>query len=107
MSAICTFFLTMSLYPDVQLKAQQELDAVLGEGKTPTFEDRPSLPYVEAIFQEVMRWHPAIPMGMQKNLLMHWTQLRLFAKVYLMTQSKISYTMDITFPKVSSCLSNC
>ncbi|KAK7434380.1 cytochrome p450 [Stygiomarasmius scandens] len=64
MSAISTFFLAMSLYPNVQQKAQQELDTVLGPGKLPTFEDRASLPYVEAVYREVMRWHPAIPMGL-------------------------------------------
>ncbi|THU99695.1 cytochrome P450, partial [Dendrothele bispora CBS 962.96] len=65
MSAICTFFLAMSLYPDVQRKAQQELDTVLGHGKLPTFDDRSSLPYIDAIYLEVMRWHPAIPLGVQ------------------------------------------
>ncbi|KAF5367770.1 hypothetical protein D9758_009822 [Tetrapyrgos nigripes] len=64
MSAIATFFLAMSLYPDVQRKAQQELDSVLGPGKLPTFADRDFLPYIEAIYREVMRWHPAIPMGL-------------------------------------------
>ncbi|THU95211.1 cytochrome P450 [Dendrothele bispora CBS 962.96] len=64
MSAICTFFLAMSLYPDIQLKAQQELDTVLGRGKTPTFDDRSSLPYIEAVYREVMRWHPALPVGL-------------------------------------------
>ncbi|KAF5360076.1 hypothetical protein D9758_007556 [Tetrapyrgos nigripes] len=64
MSAISTFFLAMSLYPDVQSKGQEELDAILGKGRMPTFDDRPSLPYIEAIFREVMRWHPALPMGL-------------------------------------------
>ncbi|KAK7438218.1 hypothetical protein VKT23_018149 [Stygiomarasmius scandens] len=63
MSAISTFFLAMSLYPDVQVKAQRELDQVIGPGKLPTFDDRPSLPYVEAVYREVMRWHPALPTG--------------------------------------------
>jgi cytochrome P450 len=63
MSAIATFFLAMSLYPDVQRKAQKELDTVLGPGKIPTFADRESLPYIDAIYREVMRWHPAIPLG--------------------------------------------
>ncbi|KAF5366399.1 hypothetical protein D9758_009753 [Tetrapyrgos nigripes] len=63
MSAISTFFVAMSLYPEVQSKGQEELDTVLGKGRMPTFDDRPSLPYIEAIFREVMRWHPAIPMG--------------------------------------------
>ncbi|THV03100.1 cytochrome P450 [Dendrothele bispora CBS 962.96] len=64
MSAVCTFFLAMSLYPNVQQKAQEELDTVLGHGKLPTFDDRSSLPYIDAIYQEVMRWHPAIPLGL-------------------------------------------
>ncbi|KAK7448456.1 cytochrome p450 [Stygiomarasmius scandens] len=63
MSAISTFWLAMSLYPDVQKKAHKELDNVLGPGKLPDFNDRSSLPYIEAIYREVMRWHPAIPMG--------------------------------------------
>ncbi|KAK7434917.1 cytochrome p450 [Stygiomarasmius scandens] len=64
MSAIATFFLAMSLYPNVQAKAQRELDTVIGPGKLPTFYDRKSLPYIEAVYREVMRWHPAIPMGL-------------------------------------------
>ncbi|THU99673.1 cytochrome P450 [Dendrothele bispora CBS 962.96] len=64
MSAICTFFLAMSLYSDVQRKAQQELDTVIGHGKIPTFDDRSSLPYIDAVYREVMRWHPAVPLGL-------------------------------------------
>ncbi|KAF5336745.1 hypothetical protein D9758_016281 [Tetrapyrgos nigripes] len=61
------FSLAMSLYPDVQSKGQEELDAVLGKRGIPTFDGRPSLPYIEAIFREVMRWHPALPMGVPHN----------------------------------------
>ncbi|KAF5365099.1 hypothetical protein D9758_011007 [Tetrapyrgos nigripes] len=49
MSAISTFFLAMSLYPAVKSKGQ-ELDTVPGKGRMPTFDDRPSLPYIKAIF---------------------------------------------------------
>ncbi|KAF5366390.1 hypothetical protein D9758_009773 [Tetrapyrgos nigripes] len=63
-TAMSTFFLAMSIYPEVQSKGQEELDTVLGKGRMPTFDDRASLPYIEAIFREVMRWHPAFPMGM-------------------------------------------
>lgn len=52
----------MSLYPDVQKKAQAELDKVLG-GRLPDFNDRPSLPYVNAIVKESMRWQPVGPLG--------------------------------------------
>ena len=54
----------MSLNPDVQKKAQAELDNVLGPDRLPTFEDRSSLPYVEALVMETLRWHPVLPIGM-------------------------------------------
>ncbi|KAJ6466205.1 cytochrome P450 [Mycena sanguinolenta] len=42
----------------VQKKAQAEIDTVIGAGRLPEFEDRPSLPFVEALYREVMRWKP-------------------------------------------------
>jgi cytochrome P450 len=67
MSALATFFLVMALYPHVQMKAQAEIDSILGRGQLPGFDDRSRLPYVEAVYREVMRWHPAIPMGVFFN----------------------------------------
>ena len=57
------FFLAMTLYPDVQKKAQKELDVVLGMDRLPDFADRESLPYTEALFMECFRWHPITPFG--------------------------------------------
>ncbi|KAL0957956.1 hypothetical protein HGRIS_000136 [Hohenbuehelia grisea] len=57
-AVIATFFLIMTLYPDVQKKAQEELDSVVGTHKLPTFADRERLPYCEAILKEMLRWHP-------------------------------------------------
>ncbi|KAL4914581.1 cytochrome P450 [Aspergillus aurantiobrunneus] len=62
-STLSCFFLAMALYPDVQEKAQAELDRVLGPTTLPTFNDRPRLPYIEAIVKEALRWHPVAPMG--------------------------------------------
>ncbi|KAJ5780653.1 hypothetical protein N7457_005813 [Penicillium paradoxum] len=62
-SAMEVFFLAMTLYPEVQHKAQDELDRVLGPCQLPTFADRPRLPYINAIVKEVLRWHPVGPMG--------------------------------------------
>jgi cytochrome P450 len=53
----------MMLYPDVQKRAQEEIEAVLGTDQLPTFEDRPLLPYVEAVLRETLRWHPVFPLG--------------------------------------------
>lgn len=33
------FFLTMSLYPEVQRKAQEELDRVIGHERLPSYEE--------------------------------------------------------------------
>ncbi|THU90800.1 cytochrome P450 [Dendrothele bispora CBS 962.96] len=63
-SATATFFLALILYPGVQYKAQEELDRVLGPGRIPSFKDRKDLPFVEAVYREVMRWHPALPMSL-------------------------------------------
>ena len=43
--------------------AQKELDAVTMRERLPTFEDRPRLPFVDAICKEVKRWKPAVPLG--------------------------------------------
>lgn len=45
----------MVLNPDVQARAQAEIDAVCGHDRLPGFEDRELLPYVEAIIKEVLR----------------------------------------------------
>ena len=51
----------MILYPEVQKKAQAEIDAVVGPHRLPNFEDRLSLPYINAIVKESMRWHLILP----------------------------------------------
>ena len=40
-------------HPDIQGKAQRELDAVVGRDRLPTVEDKKSLPYCHAIVKEV------------------------------------------------------
>ncbi|KAJ3813269.1 cytochrome P450 1 [Lentinula aff. lateritia] len=64
MSSISSFLLTMCQHPDVQAKGRDEIERVIGTDRLPTFEDRQSLPYVEAIYREVMRLHPALPLGL-------------------------------------------
>ncbi|KIJ51945.1 hypothetical protein M422DRAFT_243517 [Sphaerobolus stellatus SS14] len=49
---------------EVQKKAQEELDSVLGAVRLPEFEDMKALPYTEAVYKEVMRWHPLVPLGL-------------------------------------------
>ena len=53
-SAIHTFFLAMMCFPEVQMKAQAELDRVVN-GRLPDFSDMPDLPYLSALVEEVIR----------------------------------------------------
>ena len=45
----------MTLHPEVQLKAREELDRVVGLDRLPSFEDEPDLPYITAVLKEVFR----------------------------------------------------
>ncbi|KAI0712483.1 cytochrome P450 [Earliella scabrosa] len=62
-SMLQSFFLAMSLNPDVQRKAQAELDAVIGPHRLPNHDDTGSLPYVNAIVRESLRWQGVSPFG--------------------------------------------
>jgi len=52
----------MVLFPEAQGRAQAEIDAVVGSDHLPGFSDRPSLPFVEAVLRETLRWHPVVPL---------------------------------------------
>ncbi|KAG8724486.1 hypothetical protein FRC09_018088 [Ceratobasidium sp. 395] len=70
-SAVQSFFLAMTLYPDVQAKAQAEIAAYVGQRLDTASNtmllpgDRSSLPYTSALVRELLRWHPIV------NLVMH------------------------------------
>ena len=55
-SALGTFFLAMVIYPEVQKKAQAEIDRVIGRERPPRFGDEDGLPYITAIVKEVWRY---------------------------------------------------
>ena len=54
----------MILYPECQKRAQAELDAVIGTDRHPTLADRSKLPYLEAMWKELLRWHPPVPLAL-------------------------------------------
>ncbi|CAE6459815.1 unnamed protein product [Rhizoctonia solani] len=67
-SAISTFFVAILHYPEAQRLAQKEIDEVLGKDRLPTLAERDSLPYVEALYKEVLRWQPLGPIGIPHRL---------------------------------------
>ena len=54
-----TFFLGMTLFPEVQMAAQEELDRVVGD-RLPTSADKDKLPYIHAIVKETHRWYVSL-----------------------------------------------
>ncbi|KAK3935641.1 O-methylsterigmatocystin oxidoreductase [Diplogelasinospora grovesii] len=62
-STLYGFVQAMLLFPDVQKKAQQDIDRVVGSGRLPTMEDEPDLQYIRAIVKESLRWMPTTIMG--------------------------------------------
>jgi hypothetical protein len=121
--------MAMIIYPQVQRKAQEELDAITGGTRlpgnmncnivgTPTnsyLETRPlihpalqdsddldSLPYLTALCKEILRWQPVLPLGKSADFDCH----------NMLTYDKLSYTLlsqmtnirDTISPKAPSSL---
>ena len=68
---MATFFLAMQLYPEIQRKAQKELDAVIGTERLPNMQDMSRLPYIRCVVKEVLRWIPAVPLGKSRPSIIH------------------------------------
>ncbi|KAJ7572295.1 cytochrome P450 [Mycena floridula] len=62
-SSLCTFILAMVQNPAIMKKAQAAVDNALGGDRLPEFSDRQSIPYVDAIMEETIRWRPVTPLS--------------------------------------------
>ncbi|KIJ07412.1 hypothetical protein PAXINDRAFT_121037 [Paxillus involutus ATCC 200175] len=61
--SLYSFCLAMLQNLDVQKRAQAEVDEVVGLDRLPNFDDRPHLPYVEAVLRETLRLYPVVPLA--------------------------------------------
>ncbi|CAD6223171.1 unnamed protein product [Miscanthus lutarioriparius] len=61
----------MALHPDIQAKAQVELDVVVGRGHDVADADVASLPYIRCIVKETLRMHPPGPLLSWARLAIH------------------------------------
>jgi len=64
-----TFLLAMTRYPNVYRKAQAEMDKTIGNERLPTLADMGSLPYLECILKEVLRWNTPFPLGLPHRVM--------------------------------------
>jgi cytochrome P450 len=67
----------MVLYPEVQRKARAEIDMVIGPNRLPDHNDRESLPYINALVKETLRWQPVTPLGMHYYQSQHVINLKI------------------------------
>lgn len=58
-----TFFYAMTVGPEIQKRAQAEIESVVGSDRLPEYSDRHRLPVTEAIYREILRWRPPGPLG--------------------------------------------
>lgn len=58
----------MAVHPEIQKKAQKEIDQLLGGERLPTLSDRDDLPYISAVIKEIYRWHAPLPISVPKLL---------------------------------------
>ncbi|KAI9031726.1 cytochrome P450 [Phycomyces nitens] len=58
--SLANMLITLANHPEVQLKAQKELDTVVGIDRCPSEQDLANLPYIKAIVTECLRFCPPV-----------------------------------------------
>jgi cytochrome P450 len=58
-STLYGFIQAMVVFPEVQRKAQAEIDRVVGPDRLPTMEDEPQMQYIRGCVKETLRWMPS------------------------------------------------
>uniref|UniRef100_A0A9J7XJX4 Uncharacterized protein n=1 Tax=Cyprinus carpio carpio TaxID=630221 RepID=A0A9J7XJX4_CYPCA len=59
-------FVYMMKYPEIQEKVQEEIDKVVGRSRRPNIDDRPSMPYTDAVIHEVQRMGNVVPLSVPR-----------------------------------------
>jgi cytochrome P450 len=74
-TALTSLFSMLLMKPGIQKKLQQELDDVVGEGRTPKMVDLPSLNYLRACWVENLRLNPPAAIGTRLPLMCYRRKL--------------------------------
>lgn len=77
-AAIATLLLALAKNPDIQKKAQMEIDRVCNRERSPVWSDFEKLPYINALVKEGLRWRPVyVHLTLPCTLVLTKTELRL------------------------------
>ncbi|KIK68270.1 hypothetical protein GYMLUDRAFT_256026 [Collybiopsis luxurians FD-317 M1] len=67
-SQLAWFLQAIVLHPEIQKRAQKEIDHVVGSHRLPTFDDFAKLTYIRALVKEILRWRPTNPIFLPHRL---------------------------------------
>lgn len=59
-------FVYMMKYPEIQEKVQAEIDKVVGRYRRPSMDDRPCMPYTDAVIHEIQRMGNVVPLSVPR-----------------------------------------
>lgn len=65
-TTLLAFVQAMILYPEAQARAQEQLDRVCGDVRSPTMDDAHDLQYIRACQKEALRWWPNLTQGVPR-----------------------------------------